>query len=136
MMLRYEEGDVLRDDLLGAIAEDALGGKIERLNASALVDGDDAVRRRLDDGAHLRLALLQRPLGVFAPRDIGRQQNDAAARSGIPFDRVEGDTKQTLFIKLIKKRNVVHAHDLRGFDALPGSAQDALHVPPYLTLGK
>jgi hypothetical protein len=47
--LRHKHPHVLPDDLARGIAEDALGGAIERVHRAALVDGDDAVDDVVDD---------------------------------------------------------------------------------------
>src|SRR5690606_29996627 len=56
-------------------AEDALGGRVERLDHGPLVDGDDAVHGGLDDGAGAGLALVE---GVCRARLLLRpRQHDA-----------------------------------------------------------
>ena len=58
--LGHEHMDVASDDLLGVVLEDPLGARIEGLDLAPLVDGDDAVDRRLEDGLGARPALFQR----------------------------------------------------------------------------
>ena len=51
---RHQHVDVASQDLVFAVAEQAFRGWIERLDAAAFVDDDDAVYRRFDDRAPAR----------------------------------------------------------------------------------
>ena len=46
----HEHADVLPNDVGGGIPKEALGRRIERLDGAALVDGDDAVHRGVQNG--------------------------------------------------------------------------------------
>ena len=45
--IRHEDGGILANDFVGRIAEDGLGGRIERLDDAFLVDGDRSEERRV-----------------------------------------------------------------------------------------
>src|SRR5919106_4956996 len=54
--LRHQHIDVPAEDLLLAVTEQPLSRAIERFDSSALVDDDDSVDSRLDDGTVPRFA--------------------------------------------------------------------------------
>ena len=47
--LRHQQPDVVPDHLVGGIAEHPLGGMVETLDDAAIIDGDDAVHRRIQN---------------------------------------------------------------------------------------
>ena len=82
---RHQHPDVLTDHLSASVAEDPLGGRVEREDGAAFVRRDDAVHGGLDAGPRHGLALAQRVLGTLALGDVLHGQKDqvrpvAAAR--------------------------------------------------------
>jgi hypothetical protein len=83
------------------VAEGALGGRVPLHDAAVLVDGDDAVERRLQDGGLQRLAVAQRRLhlqpadGRAEQAGEGQQEvlvlpAEAARRSGVRLQHAPG----------------------------------------------
>ena len=60
--------DVGADQFRQRVAEQALGGRIGRLDRPPLVDGDDAVDRGVEDGPVPGLAVAQGRLGPLGGR--------------------------------------------------------------------
>ena len=58
------------DHLALAVAEQPLGGRVERLDAPARVDDDDAVDGRVDDRAPARLAGTELVFELHAAAEI------------------------------------------------------------------
>ena len=52
MLLRHQDGDVPSDQLLTAIAEDALDRRVYGLDGALLVDGDDGIDGAFQHRAH------------------------------------------------------------------------------------
>jgi len=67
---RHEHADVPIDDLLRAIAEQRLAGRIEHLHRADGVDQDDPVNGRFDERAQAPLALAQALLRLLALADV------------------------------------------------------------------
>src|SRR5439155_19229234 len=65
--LGHESMDVLADDLARVVAEDALGGRVDRLDRAVLVEGHDPLGDTVDHGADACFALLcQQAWGIGA----------------------------------------------------------------------
>jgi hypothetical protein len=71
---RHQDADILPDDLVRGVAEQADAGLVERLDDAMPVDGDQAVHHRVqhggDQAAELRLAGLHHGLGGDACSDV------------------------------------------------------------------
>ena len=76
----HEHRDVLPDDLRGGVAEDPLGGRVERLDGPLLVDGDDAIHGGLDDRPDSVPALEQLLLHPLQRGDVGGPLRDGGLR--------------------------------------------------------
>ena len=70
---RHQQGDVLADDLPGAVAEDTLRARVERLDDAVAVDQHDRVRRRVQERGEL----------VFRTPLLGRIALDRAGFAGV-----------------------------------------------------
>ena len=95
---RHQHADIAADDLVCGIAEQPLGAGVERLDAAAGVDHDDAVDGRIDDrqqpriqflefggaGVYLRLQVIgaMQELRAGRARSRGRWQRAGIARRG------------------------------------------------------
>ena len=66
MRLRHQHADVLPEHLGFAVAEHPLGGGVERLDAAARIDDDDAVDRGVDDRAPARVGDAIVAVGIHA----------------------------------------------------------------------
>ena len=80
----------MSEDIRRGAIEHPLGGRIDSQDAAAAVGDDDAVARRIDDGAHARFARVERRFGALADRDVarrGRRADDPAAGIGDRRDR-------------------------------------------------
>src|SRR5439155_1325862 len=97
--LRDQPRDRLSQQLLAAITEQFLGPGVERDEPALAVDRDDAVLRRLDDGAELQLGLLERPASelvtllqfLLGPaRHAGRESEAVSGHQGLPGFRLHG----------------------------------------------
>ena len=71
----HEDRDVLPDDLRGGVAEDPLGGRVERLDGPLLVDGDDAIHGGVDDRPDPVPALEQLLLHPLQRGDVGERDH-------------------------------------------------------------
>src|SRR5208337_3074236 len=71
----HEDRDVLPDDLRGGVAEDPLGGRVERLDGPLLVDGDDAIHGGVDDRPDPVPALEQLLLHLLQRGDVGERDH-------------------------------------------------------------
>ncbi len=61
-------GGGLPERLGARVAKGALGGRVELANMTARIDGDDAIRRRIQNGPHARLTGSQGAFGGLALR--------------------------------------------------------------------
>ncbi len=65
----HEHIDVLPYDLVGGIPKEALGRRVERLDDSPIVNGDDPVHRGLQNGVRARLTVAEHRLGLLVDND-------------------------------------------------------------------
>jgi hypothetical protein len=75
---RHEDADVLAEELLGRVLEQAFCGRVDDLDEAALVDRDQRVRSGFDNRAEQRFALCGRhpPHGVR--RNVNRWVHQAS----------------------------------------------------------
>jgi hypothetical protein len=66
---RHEHSDVLPYDLVGGISKEALGCRVERLDDTPIVNGDDPVHRGLQNGVRARLTVTQHRLSLLMDND-------------------------------------------------------------------
>ena len=83
---RHQNAEALSNQLFGSVAENARSGAVGGLNFSAAVHDNDAVGRRIDDGAEPLFTFAQRLLGAPAVGDVENEPIDTAlARYGSHF---------------------------------------------------
>ena len=61
----HEQLDVLANQFVGAVGENALCGGVSRLDDAALIDGDDSVNRGVENGLESGIAIVQALAGPF-----------------------------------------------------------------------
>ena len=75
--VRYEQIDALRDRLVGRVAEERFGRRVEFDDAAPCVDGDHGIERCAKHGRLPRFRSLQGPLGCPTLTDVAEYEHDA-----------------------------------------------------------
>ena len=84
----HQNADILADDLVGAIAEQTLGGDAEGPDDPSGVDDDHRIGHRIENGAQMRFALHQRLLRPLRGGDVAGHLRSADQASGaVPHGR-------------------------------------------------
>jgi hypothetical protein len=90
----HQHADILANELVGGIAEDALRGGVDRLDDPALVDRDDAVDRRIENGIQPRLPIVEslaRAFQLMADGQVeSRPQKEVLAPHGLRVKILRG----------------------------------------------